>query len=167
MPLKRKRFSCAIAMLLLPALVWACAGQKTAPPAIMAVAVWPIEDFSPVGNGDKGLGDLLWNRIMAALQGRSDVTLVERQRLDLALEELKLSTTGLVDETARLDLGRLIGAGAMVFGGYQVIGDQMRLDLRLVEVETGKVLRSVEKVSTSGGLVDRLKAGEEAALSLF
>ena len=46
----------------------------------------------------------------------------------------------------------LVGARLMVFGGYQVFGGQMRIDLRLVEVESGKVLKAVHKIATSGEL---------------
>lgn len=94
-------------------------------------------------------------------------SVVERERLLLALEELRLGTTSLVDESSRLELGRLVGAQLMVFGGYQIIGEMMRVDLRLVEVESGKVLKAVEKTTSAADLSGWLNATRKAAEELF
>ncbi len=99
--------------------------------------------------------------------GKGEYSVVERERLLLALEELRLGTTSLVDERFRLDLGRLVGARLMVFGGYQIIGEVMRVDLRLVEVESGKVLKAVEKTTSAADLSGWLSAVSEAVEELF
>ena len=44
----------------------------------------------------------------------------------------------------------------MMFGGYLVFGEQTNLDLRLVDVETGGVIKSAEK-TVSALLLDQLK----------
>jgi hypothetical protein len=78
--------------------------------------------------------------------------------LNRVLEELHLGSSALADEQTRLKLGKLVGARLMVFGGYQVFGGQMRIDLRLVEVETGKVLKAVHKIAPSGDMSGWLDA---------
>jgi curli biogenesis system outer membrane secretion channel CsgG len=55
----------------------------------------------------------------------------------------------------------------MVFGGYQIIGEHMRLDLRLVEVETGKIIKAVQRMSSSSDLSEWLNSAREAAEELF
>ena len=64
----------------------------------------------------------------------------------LVLEELNLGTSGLISESTRLEIGRIIGARSMVFGSYIVINNIMRMDLRKVEVETGLVLKAISKI---------------------
>jgi len=54
----------------------------------------------------------------------------------------------------------------MVFGGYMLIGTTMRIDLRLVEVETGKVLKAVQKTALSNDISGWLDAAGKAAAEL-
>jgi len=53
-----------------------------------------------------------------------------------------------------------------VFGGYQVMGQSMRIDLRMVEVETGRVLKASEKTVENGDVAMWFTAAEEAAKNL-
>lgn len=132
-----------------------------------AIAVWDLDDLSPSSRGRPDLGGLLSGQVIEVLQKKRNITVVERQRLLLALEELHLGTTSIVDETTRLKLGRLVGARMMAFGGYQIIGGQMRLDLRLVEVETGKVLKAVQKTVSATDLKGWLDTAAKAAEELL
>jgi curli biogenesis system outer membrane secretion channel CsgG len=131
------------------------------------IAVWDVENLSTSGGRSSGLGELLSSQVIEALQKRGDFTVVEREHLILALEELGLGTTSVVDEATQLELGRLVGARLMVFGGYQVIEDKMSLDLRLVEVETGRVLKATRKITSASDLAGWLRAAEEATAGLF
>jgi curli biogenesis system outer membrane secretion channel CsgG len=105
--------------------------------------------------------------VIDALRKKENVTLVERERLVRILEELHLGTTAVVDEATRLKLGKMAGARWMVFGGYQVIADQMRLDLRLVEVETGRVRKAVQKKTVGAGITAWTEAARKAAEDLL
>jgi curli biogenesis system outer membrane secretion channel CsgG len=126
--------------------------------------VWDLEDLSPSVE-QAGLGEILAGPVIEALQGRG-YRVVERQRLLALLEELHLGSTALVDESTRLRLGRICGARWMVFGGFQTIGGQVRMDLRLVEVETGKVLKAAQRTVPSGSLPQELEAAGAAARDL-
>jgi curli biogenesis system outer membrane secretion channel CsgG len=113
------------------------------------------------------MGELLSTKVIETFKETDLYTVVERERLLLVLEELNLGTTSLVDETTRLRIGKLVGAQLMVFGGYQVIEEQMRLDLRLVEVETGKIRKAAQKTVSSTDLPGWLNAAKETAAQLF
>ncbi|MGH8651402.1 MAG: CsgG/HfaB family protein [Gammaproteobacteria bacterium] len=103
----------------------------------LALAIWSFENNSltaskNVDHFQQTLPDLL----VADLSRYPALQIVERQNLLKALEEQKLGASGLVAEEDRLKLGRIVGASAMVFGSYVVVDDQIRIDIRLVEVET-------------------------------
>ncbi len=132
----------------------------------VTIAVWDLEDLSPSNAVRPDFGEILSGQIIKTLQKRGDFVVVERERLMLALEELHIGTT-LADESTRLKLGRLVGARLMVFGGYQIIGDKMRLDLRLVEVETGRVLKTSQKTNTASDLSGQLESARKAADELY
>ena len=133
----------------------------------MTIAVWDLDDLSLSATALPHLGELLSSQVIETLKKKGDYTFVERDRLLLALQELHLGTTTLVDESTRLKLGRLIGARWMVFGGYQAIGDKMRIDLRLVDVENGKVLKASEKTTTAAGFPEWLETAKRAAEELL
>ncbi len=132
-----------------------------------SIAVWDLDDLSPQKGGKPFLGEVLSSQVIEVLKGRGDYVVVERQRLLLALEELRLGTTHLVDESTRLKLGKMLGARWMVFGGYQIIGDQMRLDLRLVEVETGKVRKAGHTTTRATDITGWMEGARKAAEGLL
>jgi curli biogenesis system outer membrane secretion channel CsgG len=132
-----------------------------------AVAVWDLENLNPDEAMGADMGELLAAKVIETLKDSGMLQVVERERLILALEELNLSSSKLVDESTRLKIGRIIGARFMVFGGYFILGDMMRLDLRLVEVETGRVLKAAQKVTAAGDLNGWLKAAGQAAAELI
>jgi curli biogenesis system outer membrane secretion channel CsgG len=148
-------------------LLFSCASKPAILERGITIAVWDLDDVSPSGGSRTDLGELLSTQVIDALRKKENVTLVERERLVRILEELHLGTTAVVDEATRLKLGKLAGARWMVFGGYQVIADQMRLDLRLVEVETGRVRKAVQKKTVGAGITAWTEAARKAAEDLL
>jgi curli biogenesis system outer membrane secretion channel CsgG len=129
----------------------------------ITVAVWDLDDLSPSSAVRPHLGEIFSSQIIETLKKKGEYTVVERERLLLALEELRLGTTKLVDETTRLKLGKMLGARLMVFGGYQIIGNQIRIDLRMVEVETGKIRKAVQKTTSGTDLSHWMDTARKAA----
>jgi curli biogenesis system outer membrane secretion channel CsgG len=134
--------------------------------SVPAVAVWDPEDVSPGAAGEQGIGEVLALRIVETVRARG-LAVVERQKLLLAVEELRLGSSALADESTRLRLGRVTGARRMVFGGYLTAGNRVRMDLRLVDVETGKVLRTASRTGPAGGIDALLDLCGKAADGLF
>ena len=139
-----------------------CMDRQTA-----AVAVWDLENLNPAGNIGPDMGELLAAEVIETMKESGAFQVVERERLILILEELNLGSSSLVDEATRLKIGRIVGAQFMVFGGYFVLGNMMRLDLRLVEVETGRVVKAAQKTASAGDLAGWLRVAGQAAGELI
>ncbi len=140
-----------------------CAAAPVSGPAgPPALAVWTLEDLSLPGTAQADLADLLTARVMETVEAAGAYTLVERERLLAVLQELNLGSSALADETTSLRIGRLVGARLMLFGAYQVVASQMRLDLRLVEVETGRVLKAAQQTVPAGDLAGWLQGAAAA-----
>lgn len=154
---------CAVLLLIFSG----CAAQQPQIQLGQVIAIWDIEDLSPAGSPFPDMGELLSARVIQTFNDTDKYTVVERERLLLALEELNLGTTEIADESTQLRLGRLVGAKFMVFGGYIVIENTMRLDLRLVSVETGAILKTATRVIPAGDLATWLNATAEAAIELL
>jgi TolB-like protein len=86
----------------------------------------------------KGLAQML----ISDLSTLEEVRLVERDRLEEILAELKLGQTAKIDPQSAAKVGKLLGARYMVLGGYFDLMETLRADARVVEVETGKVIQS-------------------------
>jgi curli biogenesis system outer membrane secretion channel CsgG len=87
----------------------------------------------------KGLAQML----ISDLPSGGAYTVVERDRLQALLEELKLSKSAKVDPATAQKVGKLLGARYLVLGGYFDLLGTLRVDARVVRVETGEVVRSV------------------------
>ena len=79
--------------------------------------------------------------------------LVERSRIDKVMKEQRFQASGLVDESHAVELGKLLGAEAVIFGSvtsvsqtkidkfaYDIMKTEIGIDVRVVNVTTGKVL---------------------------
>jgi curli biogenesis system outer membrane secretion channel CsgG len=132
-----------------------------------AVAVWDLENLNPAETIGPDVGELLAAKVIETLNDSGAFQVVERERLILVLEELNLGSSSLVDESTRLKIGRIVGARFMVFGGYFVLGNMMRLDLRLVEVESGRIVKAAQKTASAGDLAGWLRIAGQAAGELI
>lgn len=129
----------------------------------VAIAVWDLEDLSPVAHGQADMGEMLAGQIAARLDEAPAYQLVERQQLLKAMAELQLGSSELADPQTQLKLGRIIGARQMVFGAYQAVGGTLRIDLRRVEVSSGKVLKTATAEAAVKDLGGWLQAADQAA----
>ncbi len=121
------------------------AAAETGPaPDIRTLAVGDIENNSIVAgkyNLDafaKGLTQIM----ITDLQEATPLTLVDRQRLSVLREEIKMNQNAqITDPRYRVPLGRLTGAQSFLFGSImQVDEKKVRLDLRWVDTSTGEIL---------------------------
>jgi curli biogenesis system outer membrane secretion channel CsgG len=151
-------------------IICGCTGSATRPdlpPEGGAIAVWNFEDLSPLINPVVEFGEFLSGAVAEVFQKSDEYQVVEREKLLLTIEELNLGTSEVVDERTRLRLGRLVGARWMVFGGYQIVGKLMRLELRKVDVETGVVVKSSSKIVDSGNMSVWIESAKAAAAELL
>jgi curli biogenesis system outer membrane secretion channel CsgG len=131
------------------------------------VAVLDYEDLSPLDTAPRDLSELLTSTAIAAIEETGSYDVVERQHLAMVLEELHIGSSGVVDPQTRRKLGVITGARLMVFGSYLIIDDQLRLDVRLVEVETGQVLNAVSVMAEENNLPGWLEAAARSTAALF
>jgi TolB-like protein len=151
----------SVACLLTTGLAGCATTSKQAVP--LTIAVLDIENLSPDDSTGTDLGELLSSEIIGRLSEKLGVQVIERQKLLNVLQELKLGSSELTEESVRLKVGRILGARQMVFGSYLVSGTSMRLDLRLVDVETGRILKTAKKTVTAGDVNSWVEAAGEAA----
>ena len=85
------------------------------------------------------------------------VTVVERARLITVMNELKLGLTGLVDESTAAKVGHALGADGIIVGSFTILGDQLRINARLIDVQTIRVEFAKQVTGTNiASLVDEI-----------
>lgn len=87
----------------------------------------------------KGLAQML----ITDLAGREGYKVVERARLQEVLTELNLGKTQKLDPASAVKVGKLLQAKYLVAGGYFSMLGNLRLDARVIEVETSNTLKGL------------------------
>jgi TolB-like protein len=107
----------------------------------------------------KGLAEIM----VTELSRSPSIRVVERRKFRSMIDELKLSQSGAISEESSIQVGKLLGARHLVFGGFLVMMDQkIRIDVRIVETETGLTLKAGEATGKTKDVLELIqKLGEK------
>ncbi len=105
--------------------------------ADIVIAIIPFKNNSSDTSMDK-MSITLSDLICAKMSSSKGFKLVERNRMDDMLKEIKLGYSGIIDANTAIQLGKMLGANVMVFGSFSVFEGKVLLTIRLVKVETGE-----------------------------
>jgi outer membrane protein insertion porin family len=122
-------------MLLAAALFWPARG--TAAESIKKVALFPFEINSSAPEGDAELREAVYQGVAAELLKSKSIRLVERETIAAATAGKRLN------DALVLEVGRKAGAAYTVTGSVTAFGEQISVDVRLIDVHEGKVLPGV------------------------
>lgn len=121
-------------------LVFVCCWGSAAPAAEKrVVAVLYFDNNTPQRDYDvlqKGLADML----ITDLAGVEGLQIVEREKLQTLVDELKLQQTKFFDPKTAQKFGKGIGAQFAITGSLTAFDPELRIDVRLIEVATAKVV---------------------------
>ncbi len=123
----------------------AALSQDALQPAISAPAASRIGvaliEFTRVGLVAEGgeASAQMYELVGERLANAPAIRFVDRDKLNKAIAELKLSQTGLVDPATATQLGRIIGARIFVAGKLMKLGDDYVVTVRLIDTQTTEV----------------------------
>lgn len=123
------------------------------------IAVFPFTNGGSYGPGSEDLAPLqvgVQQMLLTELAQNSELRIVERSRLREILDEQGLVTGGQVDPQTAARIGQLVGARYAVTGAFVDLYGTFRLDGRIVDVETGEILRTAEVRDRKQNLYDLL-----------
>ena len=112
----------------------------------ITVGVMPFANNSLSGKEaveplSKGLADMM----MTELAKIKALKVIERSQLDKIMRELNLSMSGVVDDASLKEAGKMLGADMLLLGSFnQGFDNDIRIDARLVKVETGETVKAEE-----------------------
>jgi len=134
-------------------------------PGIKTLAILYFENASVADHDDlqplsKGLAAML----VTDLSGLTGLKVVERERIQYILDEIKMEQTEYFQPETAVRVGKMLGAHAFLMGSFTKLNKkQMRIDARLVKTETGELIKA-EKVE--GNPKDFAELQAELALKI-
>lgn len=121
--------------------------------------------YDPLG---KGLASMM----ISDLSGVEYIQLVEREHLESLIRELELQQSDLFDPDKALQVGQFVGAEYVVMGSITAVQPDIRLDSRVIQVETSEIVKTAQVTGEEGDLfqlqtqlADALVEGLDLALS--
>jgi tetratricopeptide (TPR) repeat protein len=109
--------------------------------------------------GDNWIGSGIAETVTADLKNIHGLSVIGRERIFEVLRSSGSSATEELDEKLAIEIGRRLDVRWLVGGGYQRVGDQIRITARVVDVQTGAIARTVKidgKVAELFELQDRI-----------
>nr|WP_320193421.1 CsgG/HfaB family protein [uncultured Desulfobacter sp.] len=106
------------------------------------LAILPFENNSVTDSDrytplSKGLSAML---ITDLSKNGTSMKLIERGKIASLLKEIALSQGGAVDDSTAVQAGKILGAQCIAFGSFMVIAKQVRIDTRIIKVETSELI---------------------------
>lgn len=135
----KKVLSVFLSILILAAPVFSMNPDQTAKKVNIAV-------FDFEGKGlSQAEATALSERFRSVLVSTNKFNVVERQKIKLIMDEIGLQLSGVVSEESMSQAGELLGVNRIISGTIGKIGDTYTVDLRIIAVETGKVIRTISQ----------------------
>ena len=115
--------------------------------------------FENQGNPDlEPLKVGLSQMLITDLTGTDGITVVERSQLQAILDELELGHSGVADPATAARVGELLGSKWMLLGSYFELMGTLRIDARLVRVETGEIVHAFGVNDTTASFMQMEKS---------
>jgi formylglycine-generating enzyme len=158
-------FNTAAVALIGLALIGQCHPLEAAAPGL---ALAPLER----GRGVRSASvSLVQGALETELSRRTDITLVERSHLEDVLKEARLQQSGVTNNKDATRLGQLLNAAYIVFGQIGHTDDRFHINLRVVDVASGQILRAETATwdgqAQRGQAIATLLAGRLAAAAVL
>jgi len=122
-------------------------------------------DYDPLG---KGIASMM----ISDLSTVQEIQLLERERMQDLVKEIDAQHTKYFDSTTAVKVGKMVGAEYIVVGAFAALEPSMRIDTRVVRVQTGEIVKTAQVTGDQNKffdleqkLADRLIDGLGIALS--
>jgi len=99
----------------------------------------------------RGLADML----MTSLGQGEKLTVIERAQIEKAMDNFHVEMNGPIDAEKAVEIGRWLGADAVVLGSFTRFGGQFRIDGRLIQAQTGELI-----------VAEQVRGGEDEVMAM-
>lgn len=121
------------------------------------LAVFPFTNGGSYGPNHEDLQSLevgMQQMLLTELAQNPALRIVERSSLKALLDEQNLVGAGRVDPATAAQIGKLVGARYVVTGSFVDLYGNFRLDGRVVDVQTGEVMKTAQVQDKTAKMYD-------------
>jgi TolB-like protein len=104
-------------------------------------------DYDPMGRGIAAM-------MITDLSVSPELRIVERERMQDVLSEQKMQRSPMFDSTTAVKAGRLLGAEFIATGSLAAADTELRIDMRVMRVETGQIVKAARVIGPEARLFD-------------
>jgi TolB-like protein len=121
------------------------------------IAVIDLDTRGAVSHAEIGT---LADRLRSMLVQTKAFTVVERGKMEAILKEQGFQQTGCTSTECAVEVGRILNVQEIVAGAVGKVGSKYTIDVSTIDVETGRILRSITKEHDGDieGLLDLMEA---------
>ena len=127
------------------------------------LAILPLDNLTPNASL-YWLGKSLSEMLVNDLAKRPSLFVIAREAMGPVLREQWLQQRGFSSSVPAIDLGHIQGVRYVVSGGFHQQEDNLRIDLQIIDVETGVVVRSL---SAQGQQSDISRIEQDLVVQMF
>lgn len=139
------RLLAAVLLVAAPVVGRAQAGGRARPDSVAPKTVAVLYFDNATGNADYDpMGRGMAAMLITDLSGVPEIRLVERDRMQAVLDEQRLQSSNFFDPATAVKTGKLLGAEYLLTGSMTASRPDMRIDTRVIRVETGEIVRSAK-----------------------
>ncbi|MDZ7781064.1 MAG: CsgG/HfaB family protein [Gemmatimonadota bacterium] len=91
------------------------------------------------------LGKAVTAMLVTEFSGREGIQVVERAEIRDMLREQDLALSGRLDESSAIEIGQLLGVRYVLHGQVSSVVEDLRMDIRAVDVETSEIVAVMKK----------------------
>ncbi len=99
-----------------------------------------VLDFKDLNDTITHFGRYLAEKISLNLSKKHSIQTIDRNNIELILEEQRFQLSGLVSDESAVSIGKFIGASHIVFGTLTEFVDYVEVELKIVDVEKAIVI---------------------------
>jgi len=115
-------------------------GKKPIPEIEKAkIAILEFQGLNEQAKKDN-MGKMVTEIMTTSLVNSRAFNIIEREKLSKVLKEFQLSQTGLIDAASAKEIGKILGADAIVTGSVMMLRERLRMDARIIDVGTGAIV---------------------------
>tara|TARA_Y100001970_G_scaffold123625_1_gene153286 strand:- start:91 stop:1101 length:1011 start_codon:yes stop_codon:yes gene_type:complete len=120
-----------------------------------------VMNFTSTSNPNLGL--YISDEITLQLFLKEKFKIIERDQLDYVIEEQKLSSSGLIDDTSIINIGNILSADAIITGDISILNDIISINTKVISSSSGEIL-FIDRIHTSdiSELINSLSDSKES-----
>lgn len=112
-------------------------GKKPKSLAILPFDNFSIDDRERYAPLSQGISAMITSDLQT---NKTSFKIIERARIKSLFKEMAFNQSGALDSSVAVRTGKLLGAQAIAFGQFVCLDKDVRLDMRIINVETGEII---------------------------